>query len=69
MKKEDLRKAKMTLHSDGSGDYTIDILFHGWGNLPIPQDNGIDIPATVAIVELQSGVIELVKPKRIKFID
>jgi hypothetical protein len=61
------RKAKLTTHEDGSGAYTIEVIFHKWGDRPIPQDNGTDVPNTVAIVELQDGTIKEVHPKRIRF--
>lgn len=70
MKKEDLRKAVLTQHSDGSGAYTIEVYFHKWGDFPMPTDDGRDIPRTLGIVELVSdGTIDAVLPKRIKFID
>jgi len=68
-KKEDLRKVTFTEYEDGSGKYVNCGYFHIWGTEAIPQDNGMDIPRTIAIVEMLNGKIQEIAPFRIKFVD
>lgn len=63
----ELRKAKLSRHSDGSGEYVIEVTFHQFGDSPIPLDNGLYVPNTIAIVEHLDGRLEKVSIKRIKF--
>jgi hypothetical protein len=62
-----MKKAKITIHSDGSGEHSIDVNFHEWGVRLVPLDNGSFVNETVAIVEYADGKIDLVHPKRVKF--
>lgn len=64
---ENLRKAKITKHQDGSGEFATPVLFHKWGDKPLPLDNGLYVPNTVGIVELADGTIKEVYPNNIKF--
>jgi hypothetical protein len=61
------RKASITKHKDGSGGHTINVIFHRFGDSPMPQDDGTDVSRTIAVVELEDGTIMEVDPKRVKF--
>jgi len=69
MKKDELRKASITRYEDGSGEFSIGVLFHGWGNQAVHLDNGTAISVTIGIVEHEDGRIECVIPRRIRFED
>lgn len=64
---KNLRKAYITMHPDGSGDFVTPVKFHKWGSMAYPLDNGSYIAVTVGIVELEDGVVKSVKPNNIRF--
>ena len=59
-----MRKGRIYEYSSSSDEEYEVGLFHGWGS-----DNDERGTYTVAIVEKENGTVELVYPKRIKFID
>lgn len=67
MKKEDLRRIKITSSFEGKDEPLLDALFHAWGITTVDSING-DIAITVGIVEI-NGNIKLIKPTGIKFLD
>lgn len=67
--KDELRKVKITQYDDGSGGYTINGYFHEFGTKAYLQDNGGSFPFTYAIIELEDGIVEAVRPSRLKFVD
>lgn len=62
------KKAKLTQYPDGSGQHTIDVIFHKFGNKLIPLDNGLYVTETIAIVENTDGTLEKVSINRVKFV-
>ena len=64
----ELRQVEWSKHSDGSGEYVNKGVFHTWGTRLAPQDNGMDLPVTVAIVEAENGKVIKLDPSRMRFV-
>ncbi len=70
MKKEDLRKVKISKHHDGSGDHVTNGYFHEWATYPYISDSGTVVPETYAIIEIEKdGLVRNIQPNRLKFVD
>ncbi len=59
----------MKEYPDGSGGYTQNGYFHGFGTRAHLADDGRDIPVTYAIIELEDGRVKQVEPTIIIFVD
>jgi hypothetical protein len=68
MKKEELRKVKITQYDDGSGDYVTNGYFHKWIEERREGDTGI-VCENYGLIELEDGIIKGFRPFRIKFVD
>jgi hypothetical protein len=68
IKKEDLRKVKISEYPDGSGDHITKGYFHEWAKYPY-SENGSLVQDTAALIELENGKIGFYHPNRIIFID
>lgn len=68
IKKEDLRKVKVSKYDDGSGEHNINGYFHEWG-LTIVYLDSKELQATCGIIELESGEVKMYSPKRLKFVE
>ena len=64
-----LRKAKVSVTSDGNGSFDINGYFHEWGNVSYFSETGVTYAVIKGIVELEEGKIEVYDPWRIKFVD
>jgi hypothetical protein len=69
MKKDDLRKVKITNQPYSSANNSINGYFHTFGDFPMPLDNGSYVPRSLAIVELEDGKVEKFEVKQIRFVD
>lgn len=69
MKKEDLRKVKISKHSDGSGEKIRDGLFHEWTEIGWIGDDNRTVAVKHGLIELQDGTMKVVLPACIKFED
>lgn len=67
-KKEDLRKVKITKYDDGTGEHVTNAYFHTWASYPIYTDSGA-LQDSLAIVELEDGIVQNVRANRLKFVD
>ncbi|MES2387550.1 MAG: hypothetical protein V4543_06085 [Bacteroidota bacterium] len=63
------RKILVSMHTDGSGGFTLPAIFHQWSSYPLAAENGISIGVTLALVEFEDGSVEQLNPNRIKFTD
>lgn len=69
VRKEDLRKVKITEYEDGSGGYSINGYFHEFGKYSHLTDKDEVFHNTLAIVELENGQLEKLDVSRIMFVE
>ena len=67
MRKEDLRKVKISQYTDGSGDYVTNGYFHEWAKYPHTSESGT-VQDTYAIIEMEDGTVQNIIPIRLKFV-
>ena len=68
VRKEDLRKVKISKFPDGSGDHNTNGYFHEWGKFSEDGGNGL-FQITLGIVELEEGIVKNYPSHRLKFVD
>jgi|GEM_PF-3137990 len=68
MKKEELRKVKISKYEDGSGEHVTNGYFHKWINETHVGDSGL-INENYALIEMEIGVVRAIRPYRIKFVE
>ena len=68
MKKEELRKVKISKYEDGSGEHVTNGYFHKWIEETHDGDSGL-IKENFALIEMEDGLIKGIKPYRIKFVE
>jgi hypothetical protein len=68
MKKEELRKVKISKHEDGSGEHITNGYFHKWIEETHVGDSGL-INENFALIEMEDGLIKGIRPYRIKFVE
>lgn len=69
IRKEDLRKVKISKYDDGSGDHVTNGYFHEWAKYPADTESGY-FQDTYALVELEEdGVVKNIRANRLKFVE
>ena len=68
MKKEELRKVKISKYDNGSGDHITNGYFHKWIEESYVGEAGL-MNENYALIEMEDGKIKGIKPYRIKFVE